>query len=144
MASVRTLAQAVHVIEEWRRAFGEAGNFGRPVVHLDVDIGVVIGAPGRAVGVIPESLQIRRKAAGPRRGYQQIASELEESGLELGIRLAGGVPDEPFVGGERAGFSVCRAEVQQHAIEESFVVDRYALCALCRKRRIQGCRPGLC
>src|SRR5262249_6606642 len=57
-------AQAIDVIEEWDRALGEVGDLRRPVVHLDIDVGVVVAAPWRIVGVVPKALQIGRETAG--------------------------------------------------------------------------------
>jgi len=35
---------------------GKIGNFGRPIVHLDVDVGVYIAVPWRVVAVVPNPL----------------------------------------------------------------------------------------
>ncbi len=51
-------------VEEGAVALGEVGRLGGPVVHLDVDVGVVVGAPRRGVGVVPKALEIRREVAG--------------------------------------------------------------------------------
>jgi hypothetical protein len=43
-------------------AFGEVGRLGQPIIHLDVDVGVVIAAPWRVITVVPKPLQVGRQA----------------------------------------------------------------------------------
>ena len=38
--------------------------FGQPVIHLDVDVRMVVRVPRRVVRVVPETLQVGRKASG--------------------------------------------------------------------------------
>ena len=52
-------------------ALGQVGNLGRPVVHLHVDVGMIIGMPRRVGAVIPEPLQF----AGNPPGREQEMSE---------------------------------------------------------------------
>ena len=52
------------VVGERVEAHGQARPVGHPVVHLDVDVGVVIAHPGRVVAVEPQPLEAR--AAGCR------------------------------------------------------------------------------
>ena len=60
---------------------------GRPVVHLGVDVDGVVRRPGRAQLVVPDALQVRRRAARPRAGREQVRAELGGHGrLELQIR----------------------------------------------------------
>ena len=35
-------------------AFGQIGHFRLPIHHLNVDVGVIVGGPGRIVVVIPQ------------------------------------------------------------------------------------------
>ncbi len=58
--------QAVYIVEKRQGAFGKICYLRRPVVHLYVDVGVIVAAPGRIVGVVPKSLQISRQATGAR------------------------------------------------------------------------------
>lgn len=39
-------------------ALGEAGKFGWPVVHLDVDVAGVFAVPGWVEGVVPDALEV--------------------------------------------------------------------------------------
>jgi len=48
------------VIEEHTRGFGQAAHFGRPVIHLQVDVGVEVGVPGRLEVLVPDALQVGR------------------------------------------------------------------------------------
>ena len=57
---------ASNQLQERLVAFSQVGWFGRPVVHLDVDIRMIVAMPGRIVAVVPKSLQIGRKSAGAR------------------------------------------------------------------------------
>src|SRR3954466_10016509 len=81
-------AKTLDVIEERDRALGEIGHFGRPVVHLYIDVGMVVTAPRRVVRVIPEALQVRGKTSGTRRRNHEVTSELKEQGFEPGIGRA--------------------------------------------------------
>src|SRR5664280_3149259 len=40
-------AQAVDVVEKRNRAFGKIGWLRQPVIHLDIDVGVIVAAPRR-------------------------------------------------------------------------------------------------
>ena len=42
--------------------FRKAGLFKRPVIHLDINIGMIIAIPRRFYSICPQSLQIRRQA----------------------------------------------------------------------------------
>ena len=48
--------QALSEVEEWLVALGEVRALSVPVVHLDVDVDVVIGAPRRGEVLVPQSL----------------------------------------------------------------------------------------
>ena len=47
-----------------------------PMVHLDVDVGVIITVPWSAEGVRPQSLKIRRQTSLSAAGNHQISSEV--------------------------------------------------------------------
>ena len=66
-----------HVVDQRQLALREVGGLGRPVVHLQVDVVVVVAGPGRPVAVIPQPLQVGGQAAGARAARQQVASVLE-------------------------------------------------------------------
>ena len=55
----------------------EVADLGGPVVHLGVDVDRVLAAPGGVQVVVPEALEVRRLAARPRAGDQQVAAKLE-------------------------------------------------------------------
>ena len=69
---------AADQIEKRRGALGEIGRFGGPVIHLDVDVGVVIRMPRRLVVVVPKPLQVRGQPAGARTRNQKVAAILEK------------------------------------------------------------------
>ena len=45
-------------------AFGQVGDLGPPVAHLEVDVVVVIACPGGMYPVVPDALQRHRQVAG--------------------------------------------------------------------------------
>lgn len=67
------LGQAV--VGEGVEAVGEGGTVGHPVVHLEVDVGVVIPHPVRVVAVEPQPLEVQRQTA-TRPGDHEVAPEL--------------------------------------------------------------------
>ena len=68
-------------------AFGEVGRFGRPIVHLDVDIEVVIAVPGRLELVVPQPLEVGWQAPGARAGHKQVTAILKVCDDKARIRL---------------------------------------------------------
>ena len=74
---------ACNLFTAWHKAFyevdkrcmarGKPEGLRRPVVHLEVDVGVVIAPPRRSVVLIPNALEVCRETAGPTRCEQQIA-----------------------------------------------------------------------
>jgi len=108
-------------VEERLVALGEAGGLGRPVVHLDVDVGRPVGVPGRGDLGVPDALEVRRLGAGPRGGDQQVAAVGEEQGGEARVGAAGFGGGEAFTG--RAVRRVRRAvEAERGGAEEPAVV----------------------
>ena len=57
--------------------FRQVGQLRRPVVHLRVDVGRVVAAPGGLEAGIPDALQVGGLATRLRAADQQVASELE-------------------------------------------------------------------
>ena len=70
-------------------AFGEAADFGRPIVHLQVDVQMVVGVPGSLDVLAPQSLQVGGHTAGPRAANEEVATELEVQSAQ--IRIIGAV-----------------------------------------------------
>ena len=54
-----------HHLDEGVVTLRQVGNLSRPVVHLDIDVGGVLGVPGRILtGVgVPQALQVGRLGA---------------------------------------------------------------------------------
>ena len=69
-------------------ALAKIGCIHEPVVHLEVDVRVVIGAPRRIVAIVPDALEVGGQIAGARATDHQVARELENERLEFGIRRA--------------------------------------------------------
>ena len=79
------LHERADIVNKRFDALREVGRTGRPVVHLDVDVVVVVHAPRTVDVVVPYSLKVRREVASARRGDQQIAPELEVKLLQTGV-----------------------------------------------------------
>lgn len=45
--------------------FGKIGDFGRPVVHLGIDVGRILAVPWRSHAVVPDSLKVGSGEIGP-------------------------------------------------------------------------------
>ena len=67
---------------------GEIAGLCQPVIHLDVNVEVVVRRPWWLFICIPNTLQVRRKATGTRRGDQEVATELEVGFHEIGVVMA--------------------------------------------------------
>ena len=100
-------------------ALGEVGGIGQPVVHLEVDVGRVLAAPGRIDLLVPDALQVGGLTAGPRRGDHQVAAvlDVERGERGIGVRRVG---RDALIGrqvGDRR-----RAEIDREAAEQPLVV----------------------
>ena len=100
-------------VEERPCAFGEVRRLGEPVVHLDVDVGMVVGEPGGLVAVVPKALQIGREETA-RAGRQQIAAVLEHEHFQMRIGRALAVFVEALVDWFRRRGS----HIEDHAAHE--------------------------
>ena len=101
--------------EERFMCLGEAGRFGRPVVHLGVDVDRVLAVPRRLVQVVPQALQVGRLATAATGSDQQVAAILEQQCHQLGIRARGEAFDTRI---GRFCSRLGRAQVQAHALEQ--------------------------
>lgn len=54
--------ETLEEIEEHLVAFGKIGHFGRPVVHLEVDVRRVLGSPDGLRIAVPDALEICGKS----------------------------------------------------------------------------------
>ena len=70
-------AQIAYQAPQGLLRFPEIARIGEPVVHLQVDVGGPLAAPGGPQLLVPDALQVRRLAAGSRRGDEQVAAEVE-------------------------------------------------------------------
>ena len=83
--------QGFHPGEERLVSLRHIRRLGGPVVHLDIDVGVVVAVPGRVVHVVPETLKVRGKTAGTGASKKQITAILEEDYLQLGVERLDGL-----------------------------------------------------
>src|SRR5687768_9856695 len=79
------LTKRLEIVEERLMQLGKIGHFGRPVVHLQIDVEVIVAVPRREHAVVPETLQIRWKSAGAAACDQQVAAKLKIQRLESEI-----------------------------------------------------------
>jgi hypothetical protein len=56
--------KVVGKVEERLVTFGQIADLGRPVIHLDVDIDMVIAVPRGVNVLVPEALEVGGHAAG--------------------------------------------------------------------------------
>ena len=78
----------VDKIGEGKRHLTQIGYFGRPVIHLDVYIYMIIGAPWRVESVGPYSLKVCRQAARAGTAYKQVSAELVVKFNKVGVVIA--------------------------------------------------------
>ena len=55
------LFQRLDQICQWAMTFRKIGNICRPVVHLNIDIGMIVAVPWGLNSICPKTLQVRRK-----------------------------------------------------------------------------------
>ena len=88
------------IFKEWLGAFRQVGGAGRPVVHLDVDVVVVVHIPRAVNAIVPYSLKIGGQVAGPGGGDQQIAAELVVKFLQTRIGSTRAITFKAFRSGQ--------------------------------------------
>lgn len=71
------LGQVAGEVEQRLVQLGQSGRLGGPVVHLDVDVGRVVGAPAGTDIDVPDALQVRRLRTGAAAGDEQVPTEVE-------------------------------------------------------------------
>ena len=69
--------EALNVLKQGLSRIGQIAGFGRPIIHLQIDVVVIVGIPRWPDLFIPLSLQVGGKFAGCRAGDQQVASVIE-------------------------------------------------------------------
>ena len=99
--------------------------FGRPVVHLHVDVEVVVAVPRRLDALGPEALQVGGHVARARAADQQVPAEVEVERRQRRVGAALGQRRVPFVGrqrGRRAALGLAVVKLDAHAVEVAAVV----------------------
>jgi len=115
------LYQRFHKIEKGKVQLRKLGNFGRPIVHLEIDVGVEIGIPGRFHLPGPDSLQVCRQGSGTRTPYEQITAILKK---QLNQSCVGGPlfagKGQKLVGGKlfRQGRNRTRTQMNIYTVKE--------------------------
>ena len=72
----------IDVVDEGHVELAEVGDFRRPVVHLHVDVGMNVAIPCRAVGVVPDALQVARQSDASCAADHQVTSKGKVQFLE--------------------------------------------------------------
>ena len=121
--AIRVVEAACRLLSAPRQAFGEVEHrdvelgevrdLGRPVVHLQVDVDVVVGVPRCLDVLVPESLQVRGQRAGSTAGDEQVAGVLEVEREQRRVLATRRQLLESYVGGLRGLGS--RAEIDGDA-----------------------------
>ena len=106
-------------IDQRGMQLGKVPRLGKPMVHLQVDVQVVIAVPRSLDGIGPESLQVWRQLSGTRRGDQQIAPVLVIQGIQPGIVFCAGC-GKPFIRGNVRQI-IYRAELEGDPVKQPFV-----------------------
>ena len=136
-------AHTVHIGNERQGALRQVGGVGRPVIHLQVDVDMIVRRPRRIIVADPKSLQVGRQGIAAAGGDQQVAAILVKQHLQQAlflrrkrIRL---IPRK-----QRGGrfFGLALPEIQLHTIHHAGYVRRMRCAqsgkALCRRRVHHG------
>ena len=105
----------------------QACHLGRPVVHLQVDVGGVLAVPGRCQLVVPDALQVGGLSSGLRGTDEQVTAEGEIGRHEPVVVVVGKV-DDALVGGQ-VGVAVV-AQEERCASHETAELPHMGLTAL--------------
>ena len=110
-----------HEADERKGSFRKVAYFCRPVIHLEVDVGMEIGTPGSIEVLVPDSLQVGRQDAGCAGAvHEQIASVLEIKGDEARVIGAGFEGFQSDIG--RQGVLRCLSQVDGNTVENRCMV----------------------
>ncbi|OPZ66351.1 MAG: hypothetical protein BWY83_02903 [bacterium ADurb.Bin478] len=111
--------QRLDIIHQRQSAFREMGGLRRPIVHLQIDIGMIIGIPRRRHGFIPLALQVGGQTTGPRTGDEQVTAILKIKRHQRRILSALLDPSQALIRGQvRLGR---RRKVQMHTPEPALM-----------------------
>src|SRR5262245_49500877 len=91
-------SRPIDQVEERLMQFRKIADFGRPVVHLGIDINRVFTIPWRRELIIPDALQGGRHAARAAARHQQVSAVLKIERLQCEVFLAGLHSCKSFVG----------------------------------------------
>ena len=86
------LVQFVYHLEQRLSEVGQVAGLGEPVVHLEIDVGRVLGVPDRCERIVPDALQVGRFAAGLGAADEKVAPVIEigrDEVLVPGVREVG-------------------------------------------------------
>ena len=89
---------------------------GRPVIHLEVNVGSIVGAPGGEPVGTPDALEVDGGAVGARTAYQQVAPETEIHHLQARICRTLCIAGETTVRGHLVKLGVDSGEIQLHPV----------------------------
>ena len=134
----------LHVVKERQVALGKVDHFYGPVVHLHVDVGVIVRAPGGLHVFAPEALEVGGHAARPRAAHQQIASHLKVKDDHARIIVSFLQGSDAFVRGQVRVLAGAQIEIE--AAKQPLVVGDVALAqsleGLCRATQRVSAKDG--
>ena len=129
-SAAATVERHLDEVEERPGGFGQITDFGRPVVHLNVDVRGVLAIPRRRHLVIPYALQVGRHGPGTAAAHEQVAAELIVERRKAWVFPALLQPGEPFIGSKalHRGIRGRLGQHQLHSTKQLFVI--CGVCAL--------------
>lgn len=80
--------QSTDKIDQRQHTFAQISGAGRPVVHLNINVIMIIYTPGTIHIIMPDTLQVSRHITSTRTGNQQITSKLIIQLFQIIIRLS--------------------------------------------------------
>ncbi len=95
--------EAFDEVDERQFAIGQTGEVGRPVVHLEIDVGMEVGVPRGPELPVPDALKVGRQRAWAGTANQQVAAEVVIQGGQRGVGFAFLETGKALVGGDSAG-----------------------------------------
>lgn len=109
-------------------ALAQVGDFGRPVIHLGVDVAGVFAVPGGFEAVVPDALEIGGLAARTAAGDEQVAAILKYERGQAGIVHARRKA-QAFISGQQ--FLLATPQIERNPAEQTLIILEVRLSELC-------------
>ena len=121
-SNLTRLDECADEVEQRLFALAEVGLACRPVVHLQIDVGVIVDTPRSVNIVVPYALQVGWHIARTRRSDEQIAAKLIVELFEIEVLLTATIVAESLVDGHVLDVGCSIVDIELYAVEQTCIV----------------------